>query len=174
MIILTINIQSFSQLLLDILGLSSNPKAWQSFSLVLVCCKGWYCLSSKSLRKVSCPLMYGLQEHYGMSNFKPTHSLTCHMDILVTELIRLVSRPIRGSSIIYEHSRIRNVICVIFRRCPSVRRHWFNTRLGYCFTPYQLLWLYNGAPLVAFYDTLGIRRTYSRLKPPASSRGTLV
>ena len=44
-------------------------------------------------------------------------------------------------------------------------------RLGYCFTPYQRLWLYNGAPLVAFYDTLGIRRTYSRLKPPASSRG---
>ena len=29
--------------------------------------------------------------------------------------------------------------------------------LGYCFTPYQRLWLYNGAPLVAFYDTLGIR-----------------
>ena len=26
-------------------------------------------------------------------------------------------------------------------------------------------WLYNGAPLVVFYDTLGIRRTYSRLKP---------
>ena len=25
--------------------------------------------------------------------------------------------------------------------------------------------------LVAFYDTLGIRRTYSRLKPPASQRG---
>ena len=44
-------------------------------------------------------------------------------------------------------------------------------RLGYCFTPYQRLWLYNGAPFVAFYDTLGIRRTYSRLKPPASSRG---
>ena len=44
-------------------------------------------------------------------------------------------------------------------------------RLGYCFTPYQRLWLYNGAPLVAFYDTLGIRRTSSRLKPPASSRG---
>ena len=35
----------------------------------------------------------------------------------------------------------------------------------------QRLWLYNGAPLVAFYDTLGIRRTYSRLKPPASWRG---
>ena len=43
--------------------------------------------------------------------------------------------------------------------------------LGYCFTPYQRLWLYNSAPLVAFYDTLGIRRTYSRLIPPASSRG---
>ena len=39
-------------------------------------------------------------------------------------------------------------------------------RLGYCLMPYQRLWLYNGAPLVAFYDTLGIRRTYSRLKPP--------
>ena len=46
-------------------------------------------------------------------------------------------------------------------------------RLGYCFTPYQRLWLYNGAPLVAFYDTLGIRRTYSRLKPLASSRGNI-
>ena len=44
-------------------------------------------------------------------------------------------------------------------------------RLGYCFTPYGRLWLYNGAPLVAFYDTLGMRRTYSRLKQPASSRG---
>ena len=44
-------------------------------------------------------------------------------------------------------------------------------KLGYCLKPYQRLWLYNGAPLVAFYDTLGIRRTYSRLKPPASSRG---
>ena len=47
-----------------------------------------------------------------------------------------------------------------------------SVRLGYCFSPYQRLWLYNGAPLVAFYDTLGIRRTYSRLKPPASSRGS--
>ena len=27
-----------------------------------------------------------------------------------------------------------------------------------------------GAPLVAFYDTLGIPMTYSRLKPPTSSR----
>ena len=34
-------------------------------------------------------------------------------------------------------------------------------RLGYCLTPYQRQWLYNGAPLVAFHDTLGIRRTYS-------------
>ena len=41
----------------------------------------------------------------------------------------------------------------------------------YCFTPYQRLWLYNCAPLFAFHDTLGIRRTYSPLKPPASSRG---
>ena len=47
-----------------------------------------------------------------------------------------------------------------------------NSLLGYCFTPYQRLWLYNGALLVAFYDTLGIRRTYSRLRPPASSRGS--
>ena len=47
-------------------------------------------------------------------------------------------------------------------------------RLGYCFTPYQRQWLYNGAPLVAFYDTLGIRRMYFRLKPPASSRGALL
>ena len=38
-------------------------------------------------------------------------------------------------------------------------------RLGHCSTPYQRLWRYNGAPLVAFYDTLGIRKTYSRLKP---------
>ena len=37
-------------------------------------------------------------------------------------------------------------------------------RLGYCFTPYQRLWLYNGAPLVVFYDTLGIRGTYSRFQ----------
>ena len=43
--------------------------------------------------------------------------------------------------------------------------------VGYCFTPYQRLWLYNGATLVAFYDTLGIRRTYSRHNPPASSPG---
>ena len=46
----------------------------------------------------------------------------------------------------------------------------FYDTLGYCFTPYQRLWLYNGAPLIAFYDTLGMRRMYSRLKPPASSR----
>ena len=48
----------------------------------------------------------------------------------------------------------------------------------FCFTPYQRLWLYNGAPLVAFYDTLGIRRTQllftktetnERLAAPVSS-----
>ena len=50
---------------------------------------------------------------------------------------------------------------------------YIQVRLGYCFSPYQRLWLYNGALLVAFYDTLGIRRTYSRPKPPASSRGEL-
>ena len=31
-------------------------------------------------------------------------------------------------------------------------------------------WFRHTAPLVAFYDTLGIRRTYSRLKPLASVR----
>ena len=45
-------------------------------------------------------------------------------------------------------------------------------RFGYCFTPYQRLWLYNGAPLVAFYDTLGIRRTYFRLNPRRPHGGT--
>ena len=65
--------------------------------------------------------------------------------------------------------------------CSSTERYrlvmpcWLNrVRLGYCFKPYQRLWLYNGASLVAFYDTLGIRRTYSRLNPPASSRGDLI
>ena len=42
--------------------------------------------------------------------------------------------------------------------------------LGYCFTPYQRLWLYNGAPLVAFYDTLGppwgLQGLEPRLRPP--------
>ena len=46
-----------------------------------------------------------------------------------------------------------------FSRKQRSRPIW--VRLGYCFTPYQRLWLYNGAPLVAFYDTLGIRRTTS-------------
>ena len=65
------------------------------------------------------------------------------------------------------------VLTRLFPRC--VHRHVLRrlitckVRLGYCFSPYQRVWLYNGAPLVAFYDTLGIRRTYSRLKPPASS-----
>ena len=43
--------------------------------------------------------------------------------------------------------------------------------LGYGFTPYQRLWLYNGAPSVGFYDTLGIRRTYSRLTRMANMKG---
>ena len=38
-------------------------------------------------------------------------------------------------------------------------------RLGYCFTLYQRLWLYNGASIVAFYDMLGIRKTYPQLQP---------
>ena len=45
-------------------------------------------------------------------------------------------------------------------------------RLGYCFTPYQRL--YNGAPLVVFYDTLGIRSTYSRLNPRRPHGGSRV
>ena len=61
------------------------------------------------------------------------------------------------------------IYCIVLHRgalllVPQVR-------LVYCFTPYQRLWLYNGSPLVAFYDTLGIRRTYFRLKPPVSSMG---
>ena len=44
-------------------------------------------------------------------------------------------------------------------------------RLGCCLKPYQRLRLYNGAPFRRLYDTLGIRRTSSRLKPPASLRG---
>ena len=62
---------------------------------------------------------------------------------------------------------------VVFLLSVEVRQIPFigSVRLGYCFTPYQRLWLYNGAPLVAFYDTLGIRRTYSPLKHPVSSWG---
>ena len=59
----------------------------------------------------------------------------------------------------------------IFRFFSSFHNWLGKVRLCYCLTPYQQLWLYNGAPLVAFYDTLGIRRTFSQLKPPASSLG---
>ena len=47
-----------------------------------------------------------------------------------------------------------------------------SVRLGYCFTPYRRLWLYNGAPLVAFYDTLGPREDagVSRIRPPYPQR----
>ena len=61
------------------------------------------------------------------------------------------------------------VRCFVFRIYDKVLME-----TGYCLTPYQRLWLYNGSNLVAFYDTLGIRSTYSRLYPPASSRGKLV
>ena len=59
-------------------------------------------------------------------------------------------------------------------QAPTRDQPFYTVRLGYCFTPYQRLRLYNGAPLVAFCDTVGIRRTYSRLKPPASPRGTFL
>ena len=49
--------------------------------------------------------------------------------------------------------------------CFEYSVHMYSVRLGHCFTPYQRLRLYNAPHLVAFYDTLGIRRTYSRLKP---------
>ena len=51
----------------------------------------------------------------------------------------------------------------------SIQR--FQLRLWSCCTPYQRQWLYNSAPLVAFYDTLGIRRTYSRLLTPGVLTG---
>ena len=61
--------------------------------------------------------------------------------------------------------RINEFSGLLNRQILDISELLINVRLGYCFTPYQRLWLYNGAPLVAFYDTLGIRRTYSRLKP---------
>ena len=48
-----------------------------------------------------------------------------------------------------------------FFNVPVLHRHGTNLFIR---------WFRHTAPLVAFYDTLGIRRTYSRLKPPASSR----
>ena len=30
--------------------------------------------------------------------------------------------------------------------CPICHAEYGKVRLGYCFTPYQRLWLYNGAP----------------------------
>ena len=61
-----------------------------------------------------------------------------------------------ANEIKHDHSP---VVYVVFR--SQIRRPIRKVRLGYRFTPYQRLWLYNGAPLVAFYDTLGIRRKYS-------------
>ena len=49
-----------------------------------------------------------------------------------------------------------------FFNLPVLHRHGITFLYGDCDTPPHL---------VAFYDTHGIRRTYSRLKPPASSRG---
>ena len=49
-----------------------------------------------------------------------------------------------------------------FFNVPILHRHGTNLFLQ---------WFRHTSPLVAFYDTLGIRRMYSRLKPPASSRG---
>ena len=54
------------------------------------------------------------------------------------------------------------------RNCPMIPNFAFLTiDLWLWFT----LWCCCLAYLVAFYDTLWIRRTYSRLKPPASPRG---
>ena len=49
-----------------------------------------------------------------------------------------------------------------FFNVPVIHRHGTTLLYGDTDTPPHL---------VAFYDTLGIRRAYSRLKPPASSRG---
>ena len=62
-------------------------------------------------------------------------------------------------------------LCLKITTCKTFRGEDPEVRLGHCFTPYQRLWLYNGAPLVAFYDTLGIRRKYSRLKTPGVLTG---
>ena len=79
------------------------------------------------------------------------------------------------TSTLRQHSQKLGTINSIKRNCIALINRFNNyfIKSYYCFTPCQRLWLYNGAPLVAFYDTLGIRRTYSRLKPPASSRGIL-
>ena len=76
---------------------------------------------------------------------------------------------------LYSTLSYSKIFWVVLHITDYIRQSWGPSccvRLGYCFTSYQRLWLYNGAPLVAFYDTQGIRRTYSRLKPPASPRGS--
>ena len=52
-----------------------------------------------------------------------------------------------------------------FFNVPALHRHGTNLFIR---------WFRHTAPLVAFYDTLGIRGTYSRLKPRASSRGDIM
>ena len=49
-----------------------------------------------------------------------------------------------------------------FFNVPVIHRHG---------TTLFIRWFRHTAPLVAFYDTLGIRMTYSRLNPPAPWRG---
>ena len=94
----------------------------------------------------------------------PTLGLACVlMSKPISPELGLVSGPLN-----FEHPSV-----LIFCLTQQFKNAFIQVRLGYYFTPYQRLWLYNGAPLLAFYDTLGIRRTYSRLKPPASSRGHL-
>ena len=63
---------------------------------------------------------------------------------------------------------------LLHRGIKKIHMPYIKVRLGYCFTPYQRLWLYNGVPLVASYDTLGIWRTYSRLKTPGVLTGTYI
>ena len=64
------------------------------------------------------------------------------------------------------------IFYIFFHSFHNVNQVRLQKNVGYCFTPYQRLW-HNGAPLVAFYDTLGIRRTYSRLKPRRPYGGTM-
>ena len=51
-----------------------------------------------------------------------------------------------------------------FFNVPVLHRHGTNL---------VIRWFRHTAPLVAFYDMLGIRRTYYRLKPPAPSQGSV-
>ena len=94
---------------------------------------------------------------------------------LKTRSVTSILRSENGSGAISENGSDTCTIRSVTSELQRERVFFFSRlRLSYCFTPYQRLWLYNGAPLVAFYDTLGIQSTYSRLKPPASSRGDVM